>query len=122
MICPSAIASSGAPTMLGHVKVVPPNVAWPPRVSGVGVPAASASAEKLSPVPSKFAAAGSELSLIPALSYAAASDAYGAPVVGVPVPVAIAKMCIAVVPPAPDRIGSVTEATVLPWASGTEAK
>ena len=49
----------------------------------------------------EVAGAGFELSVIPTLSYAAASDAYGAPVVGVPVPVAIAKMCIAVVPPAP---------------------
>jgi len=35
---------------------------------GVGVPAASAWAEKLSPVPSKSAAAGFALSLIPTLS------------------------------------------------------
>ena len=68
IVCPSAITSSGVPTALGQVKVVPPNVAWPPAVSGVGVPAASACAEKLSPVPSKSAAAGLELSLIPTLS------------------------------------------------------
>jgi len=49
------------------VKVGPPKVAWPPGVSEVGVPAASACAEKLSPVPSKSAAAGLELSLMPAL-------------------------------------------------------
>src|SRR5215469_8748164 len=91
-------------------------------MSAVGVPAASASAEKLSPVPSKSAAAGFELSLIPALSYASAMDAYGAPVVGVPVPRAIAKMCIAVAPPPPDSVGSVTEVTCLPDSTGTDAK
>src|SRR5580704_6514840 len=122
MVCPSAITSSGAPTALGQVKVVPPNVAWPPAVSAVGVPAASACAEKLSPVPSKSAAAGFELSLIPALSYAAASDANGAPVVGVPFPIAIAQMCIAVVPPAFATTGSVTDCTVLLGSSGTDAK
>ena len=42
--------------------------------------------------------------------------------VGVPVPVAIAKMCIAVVPPALLRTGSVTDDTCLPCCSGTEAK
>ena len=73
-------------------------------------------------MPSKLAADGSELSLIPALSYAAAIDEYGAPIVGVPFPVAIAKMCIAVVPPAPVRTGSVTEETVLAGSSGTDAK
>src|SRR5260370_3531737 len=98
IVCPSAITLSGAPTAVGQVKVVPPKVAWPPGVSGVGVRRASACAEKLSPVPSKLAAAGWELSLIPALLYAAASDEYGAPIVGVPVPVAMAKMCMAVVP------------------------
>ena len=49
-------------------------VAWLPEVSAVGVPAASACAEKLSPVPSKSAAAGFELSLMPTLSNAAATD------------------------------------------------
>ena len=68
MVCPSAITSSGVPTAVGQVNVVPPNVAWPPAVSGVGVPAASAWAEKLSPVPSKSPAAGSALSVIPTLS------------------------------------------------------
>jgi hypothetical protein len=63
-----------------------------------------------------------ELSLIPALSYAAARVEYGAPVVGVPVPIAIAKMCMAVVPPAPATVGSVTDVTRLPGFSGTEAK
>src|SRR5215469_2904491 len=120
IVCPSAITLSGAPTALGQLKVVPPNVAWPPAESGVGVPAASACAEKLSPVPSKSAAAGLELSLIPALLYAAASDGYGAPTVGVPDPSAIAKMCMAVAPPAALRVGSVTEATVLPACTGTE--
>jgi hypothetical protein len=44
--------------------------------------------------------------------------------VGVPEPVAIAKMCMAVTPlPAPLlTVGSVTDATVLPLSSGTEAK
>src|ERR1700733_3981962 len=68
MIWPSATTLSGAPTAVGHVKVVPPRVAWPPGLSGVGDPTARACAEKLSPVPSKLAAAGFELSLIPALS------------------------------------------------------
>src|SRR5580698_84690 len=122
MIWPSEITLSGVPTPAGQVKVVPPTVAWPPEVSGVGVPSASACAEKLSPVPSKLPGAGFELSVMPTLSKAAASDEYGAPVVGVPVPVAMAKMCIAVVPPAPLRMGSVTDATRLPGSSGTEAK
>src|ERR1700722_670556 len=90
MAWPLAITSSGAPTALGHVNVVPPMVACPPATRGVGVPTARACAEKLSPVPSKSAAAGLELSLMPALSYAAARDEYGAPVVGVPDPMAIA--------------------------------
>jgi hypothetical protein len=34
----------------------------------------------------------------------------------------MAKMCIAVVPPPLLRVGSVTDATVFPLASGTEAK
>src|ERR1700722_10792993 len=122
MVWPSAITSSGAPATLGQVKAVPPMVACPPATSGVGVPAARACTEKLSPVPSKSAAAGLELSLIPALSYAAARDEYGAPVVGVPDPMAIAKMCIAVVPPAALSVGKVTEVTRLPGRSGTEAK
>ena len=46
------------------------------------------------------------------------------PMVGVPDPVAIAKTCNAVIPlPAPAlTVGSVTEATVLPACSGTDAK
>ena len=39
-----------------------------------------------------------------------------------PFPIAIAKMCIAVVPPAPLSTGSVTEETVLPCSSGSDAK
>src|SRR5260370_35970964 len=78
IVCPSAITLSGAPTALGQVKVVPPKVAWPPGVSGVGVPTASACAEKLSPVPSKSAAAGLGVALMPVLLYAAASEADGA--------------------------------------------
>jgi hypothetical protein len=42
--------------------------------------------------------------------------------VGVPEPVAMAKMCISVWPNEPGRDGTVTEATVLPAWSGTEAK
>src|SRR5580692_12074497 len=83
MVCPSAITLSAVPDAAdGQVNVVPPNVDWPPAVSGVGVPAASACAEKLSPVPSKFPGVGSELSVMPTLSYAAARDEYGAPAVG----------------------------------------
>src|SRR6202008_4049302 len=37
MVCPSAITSSGVPTAAGQVNVVPPNVAWPPAMSGGGV-------------------------------------------------------------------------------------
>ena len=46
------------------------------------------------------------------------------PLVGVPEPMAIAKMCIALTPfPVPVlTVGSVTDATVLPGSSGTEAK
>jgi len=46
------------------------------------------------------------------------------PMVGVPDPIAIEKTCSAVIPlPAPAlTVGSVTEATVLPAASGTDAK
>jgi hypothetical protein len=46
------------------------------------------------------------------------------PIVGVPDPIAIAKTCSAVIPlPAPAlTVGSVTEATVLPACSGTDAK
>jgi hypothetical protein len=46
------------------------------------------------------------------------------PMVGVPDPIAIAKTCSAVMPsPTPAlTVGSVTEATVLPAASGTDAK
>jgi hypothetical protein len=46
------------------------------------------------------------------------------PIVGVPDPIAIAKMCSAVIPfPASAlTVGSVTDATVLPACSGTEAK
>ncbi len=120
MICPSAMTLSATPAA-GQVNVVPPTVTWP-GVRGVGVAAASAWAEKLSPVPSKSAAAGSELPPIPTLSKAALTDAYGAPFVGVPDPVAIAKMCMAVVPPAAASVGSVTDATVLALSSGTEAK
>src|SRR5260370_35067591 len=77
IVCPSAITLSGAPTTLGQVKVVPPKVAWPPGVSGVGVPRASACAEKLSPAPSKLAAAGGELSLIPGWLWAGREEGYG---------------------------------------------
>jgi hypothetical protein len=68
IVCPSAMTSLLVPTAVGQVNVVPPNVAWPPAVSGVGVPAASPSAEKLSPVPSKLPGAGLALSVIPTLS------------------------------------------------------
>jgi hypothetical protein len=46
------------------------------------------------------------------------------PPVGVPAPIAIAKMCSAVIPlPTPAlTVGSVTDATVLPACSGTDAK
>ena len=46
------------------------------------------------------------------------------PPVGVPDPIAIAKMCSAVIPfPTPAlTVGSVTDATVLPACSGTDAK
>lgn len=46
------------------------------------------------------------------------------PLVGLPFPAAIEKMCIAFTPlPAPLlTVGSVTEATVLPGSSGTDAK
>jgi hypothetical protein len=46
------------------------------------------------------------------------------PIVGVPDPIAIAKTCSAVIPlPTPAlTVGSVTEATVLPACSGTDAK
>jgi hypothetical protein len=46
------------------------------------------------------------------------------PLVGVPDPIAIAKMCSAVIPfPMPAlTVGSVTDATVLPACSGTDAK
>jgi hypothetical protein len=49
---------------------------------------------------------------------------YQLPMVGGPDPIAIAKTCSAVIPlPAPAlTVGSVTEATVLPAASGTDAK
>ena len=49
---------------------------------------------------------------------------YQLPMVGVPDPTAIAKTCNAVIPlPAPAlTVGSVTEATVLPACSGTDAK
>ena len=51
-------------------------------------------------------------------------DRYQLPMVGVPDPVAIAKTCSAVIPlPTPAlTVGSVTEATVLPACSGTDAK
>ena len=39
-----------------------------------------------------------------------------------PFPVAIAKMCMAVVPPAPCTVGRVTDDTCLPACSGTDAK
>ncbi len=45
-----------------------------------------------------------------------------AQLVGVPDPAAIAKMCISVCPNDPGSEGSVTDATVFPAASGTEAK
>ena len=41
---------------------------------------------------------------------------------GVPFPIAIAQMCIAVVPPAFATTGSVTDCTVLLGSSGTDAK
>lgn len=46
------------------------------------------------------------------------------PLVGVPFPAAIEKMCIALMPfPTPlPTVGSVTDLTVLPGSSGTEAK
>ena len=46
------------------------------------------------------------------------------PIVGVPDPIAIANTCSAVIPlPTPAlTVGSVTEATVLPACSGTDAK
>jgi hypothetical protein len=46
------------------------------------------------------------------------------PLVGVPEPTAMAKMCMALIPfPTPLlTVGSVTEATVFPASSGTEAK
>jgi hypothetical protein len=46
------------------------------------------------------------------------------PIVGVPDPIAIAKTCSAVIPlPTPAlTVGRVTEATVLPACSGTDAK
>jgi hypothetical protein len=46
------------------------------------------------------------------------------PPTGVPDPIAIAKMCRAVIPlPTPAlTVGSVTDATVLPACSGTDAK
>ncbi len=49
---------------------------------------------------------------------------YQLPMVGVPDPTAIANTCNAVIPlPAPAlTVGSVTEATVLPACSGTDAK
>ena len=49
---------------------------------------------------------------------------YQPPIVGVPVPTATANTCSAVIPlPALAlTVGSVTEATVLPAASGTDAK
>ena len=80
------------------------------------MPAASACAEKLSPVPSELAAAGLELSLIPALSYAprVTSTVHRS--------WAFPKMCIAVVPPAPARTGRVTDAISLALSNGTEAK
>jgi hypothetical protein len=46
------------------------------------------------------------------------------PLVGVPEPIAIAKMCIALTlfPTPVLTVGSVTDATVLPGSSGTDAK
>ncbi len=53
MVCPAATTLSGVPAAtFGQVNVVPPTVTLAPGVSAVGVPAASACAEKLSPKPS----------------------------------------------------------------------
>ena len=53
MVCPEATTLSGVPAATsGQVKVVPPIVTLVPGVRAVGVAAASACAEKLSPEPS----------------------------------------------------------------------
>src|SRR5580693_5610433 len=88
MTWPSAITLSATPAA-GQLNVVPPMVAWLPEVSAVGEPAVSACAEKLSPVPSKSATDGLELSLMPTLSNAADTDEYGAPALAVPDPMAM---------------------------------
>ena len=50
---PTVTTLSGVPAgTLGHVNVVRPIVTVAPGVSALGVPAASACAEKLSPTPS----------------------------------------------------------------------
>src|SRR5580692_12349539 len=75
MICPLATTLSGSPEgTSGQVNVSPSAVTGPP---GVRPTAASAVAEKLLPYPSKFPGAGSESSVMPTLSNAAASDGYG---------------------------------------------
>src|SRR6202167_928623 len=75
MICPLATTLSGLPEgTSGQVNVTPSAVTGPP---GVMPTAASAVAEKLLPYPSKFPGAGSESSVMPTLSNAAASDGYG---------------------------------------------
>ena len=52
-VWPAVTTLSAVPAATsGQVNVVPPTVTWPPGVSAAGVPAASASAEKLSPTPS----------------------------------------------------------------------
>ena len=52
-VWPPVTTLSGVPAAAeGQVNVVPPTVTCPPGVSAVGVPAASAWAEKLSPTPS----------------------------------------------------------------------
>ncbi len=52
-VWPAVTTLSGVPAAaLGQVNVVPPTLTCPPWVSAVGIPAASAWAEKLSPTPS----------------------------------------------------------------------
>src|ERR1700728_2612195 len=75
MICPLATTLSGSPEgTSGQLNVTPSAVTGPP---GVRPTAASAVAEKLLPYPSKSPGAGSESSVMPTLSNAAASDGYG---------------------------------------------
>lgn len=115
IVCPSATALSGVPgATFGQRSGVLSRVSSAP---GVQPSAARSSAEKLCPVPSMSAAAGSASSLIPMLSNAALSPL--GPATGAK---AVANTCIApFVAVAVAASGRVTVATVLPVASVTES-